>query len=203
MSERDTSEDRAALTTVAAGGRAGEKALEQLYRTHRPRLLAFLRARGLAMHEAEDAVQQVFVKVVQNAHSFRGESAVSSWLFQIARNEMVNLFRATKREVLIDEDGWDAIENDESRANPVCSAMADPKLALQKCFDQAYASFHKAHPEAGELIRQTLENEDWDGRDMALYLGRTYNAAREYFSQCKKKLAKYMEPCRHLLGEQA
>lgn len=196
---KNEDEDYVILQQVAARGKAGEKALEQLYRAHRRKMLGVLCNKGLSLAEAEDVVQQVFLQVAKKSHTFRAESAVSSWLFQIAHNEMVNLFRAKKSEMTLDEQGWEVI-NETVPAEFVCPLLPDPQKALQECFAKAYAAFEKAHPAAADLIYRTLQNEDWDSNDIAQYLGRTAGAAREYLSQCKKKLKKFMEPCRHLLG---
>lgn len=201
MSDKPISDDHEALLRIAAGGSARNKALEQLYRQHRPKLLAFLRKKGLSIEEAEDVVQHVFVQVVKNAAQFRGDCSVSSWMHRIAHNAMVDLFRGTHKEMLVTEETWEELSNT-TPAEVVCPITADPKRALQECFEKAYAEFRKAHPAAADLIFKSLENEDWDGHDMAAYLGRTAGAAREYFSQCKKKLKQFMEPCRHLLGAQ-
>lgn len=198
MSETPLSDDHAALQQIAAGGRAGERALEQLYRAYRPKMLGFLRKRRLDLSEAEDVVQQVFLVVAKKAHTFRGEAAVSSWLLRLAHNEMVNVFRAKGEEVHVDEEGWGGITNT-TPADVVCPLLPDPRRALQECFDKAYMAFAKAHPVAADLIYRTLQNEHWNTNDIAQYLGRTAGAAREYLSQCRKKLKPFVEPCRHLL----
>jgi RNA polymerase sigma-70 factor, ECF subfamily len=200
MNQEDLSEDYAALKQVAAGGPAGEKGLEQLYRTYRPRLLAFVRGMGLDLASAEDVVQNVFLQVVKKADTFRGESAVSSWLFGMARNTAIDVFRKSSKEDHPDDMGWDKI-HDTKPAAVSCLMHPDPRKALQNCFDQAYKAFRKAHPAAAELIYQTLEN-DWDTKAMASFLGRTAGAAREYLSQCKKKLKQFVEPCKELLEVQ-
>lgn len=202
MSDKTISDDQLALQRIAAGGKAGERALEQLYRTYRPKMLGFLRTRRLDLSEAEDVIQQVFLVVAKKAHTFRGDCAVSSWLFRIARNEMINLFRVKGDEINLDDDGWEGVNNTEP-VGFVCPYLPDPQKALQECFDKAYMAFERAHPVAADLIYRTLQNEDWDTHDIAHYLGRNYGAAREFLSQCKKKLKQFMEPCRHLLEVQS
>jgi RNA polymerase sigma-70 factor (ECF subfamily) len=49
--------------------------------------------------DAEDMVNQVFVKVQQNLHGFKGESRIYSWMYRIAVNECIQLFRKRKFEV--------------------------------------------------------------------------------------------------------
>jgi len=49
------------------------------------------------MHDAEDIAQDVFVEVIRNAASFRGDAKVSTWLHRIAVNRSLNHIRSSKR----------------------------------------------------------------------------------------------------------
>jgi len=50
-------------------------------------MYSFIR-RMLVVHEdAEDVMQEVFIKVYFNLNKFRGESALKTWIFKIAANE--------------------------------------------------------------------------------------------------------------------
>jgi RNA polymerase sigma-70 factor, ECF subfamily len=46
--------------------------------------------------EAEDAAQDVFVRVLAKFHTFRGESAFSSWLYRLTVNSVLMRFRKNK-----------------------------------------------------------------------------------------------------------
>jgi RNA polymerase sigma-70 factor, ECF subfamily len=48
--------------------------------------------------EAEDAAQDVFVRVLFKLHTFRGESALSSWLYRLTTNLVLMRFRKNTRE---------------------------------------------------------------------------------------------------------
>ena len=50
--------------------------------------------------DAEDIVQQVFVKAFINIRSFDTDKKFSSWLYRIAHNEFINAIRKKKREPL-------------------------------------------------------------------------------------------------------
>jgi hypothetical protein len=58
----------------------------ELYQTHGRRVfnLAYRMTGNRAT--AEDVLQEVFVRVMEHANSFRGESSIYSWIFAIARN---------------------------------------------------------------------------------------------------------------------
>lgn len=49
-------------------------------------------------HEwTNDCLQNVFIKVFENLESFKGESAIYSWLFRIAHNETLNFLAKENR----------------------------------------------------------------------------------------------------------
>lgn len=50
--------------------------------------------------QAEDIVQEAFIKAYKNLHSFRGDAAFSTWLMRIVVNESIKVIRKnkTKRE---------------------------------------------------------------------------------------------------------
>jgi RNA polymerase sigma-70 factor, ECF subfamily len=45
----------------------------------------------------DDILQEVFIKVHQNLHLLRDEERVAGWVFQIARNTVLNYFRTQKK----------------------------------------------------------------------------------------------------------
>ncbi|MBN2270051.1 MAG: sigma-70 family RNA polymerase sigma factor, partial [Sedimentisphaerales bacterium] len=49
-------------------------------------LLRFLRRRTNNLHDAEDLVQDTFVRAYANIHGYRSTYKFSTWLFTIARN---------------------------------------------------------------------------------------------------------------------
>ena len=58
----------------------------------------FNRAKGLLKNEesAWEAVQEVFLKVLQSGSGFRGESSPWTWLYRITTNHCLNLIRSQK-----------------------------------------------------------------------------------------------------------
>ena len=193
------SQDAIWLSLVAQGGRVGEKGLEQLYRKYRRPLIAFLCRQGASSQHAEDVVQEVFIKLQRAAASFKGNSSVSSWLHGIARNLFIDQMRASNKEFGLDEDGWRLVETT-VQASVACPLNPDPQKAVQECFDRAYATFAKAHPTAADVVYSTMQH-GWSTKELSEFLQRTESAAREYLSQCRKKLRAFVEPCRELLED--
>src|SRR5207237_2017086 len=70
-------------------------AFAELVERHRVPALRF--AYGIAGDEAEDAVQEGFVKAFRNLGGFRTDAAFKPWLFTIIANEARNRRRAMSR----------------------------------------------------------------------------------------------------------
>jgi RNA polymerase sigma-70 factor, ECF subfamily len=79
-------------------------AFEWLYKVHCRRVYALcLRMLGNAS-EAEDLTQEAFLQLFRKIHTFRGESAFSTWLHRIAVNlVLMRLRRKAPREVSLDD----------------------------------------------------------------------------------------------------
>ena len=58
--------------------------------------------------DADDIVQNVFVKAWSNLHNFRGDAKLSTWLFKIAVNESINFINKEKQRRHINEDSDDS-----------------------------------------------------------------------------------------------
>lgn len=60
-------------------------------------LLRFVKTLSkLSQEDAEDVVQQVFIKAYTHLNDFDPKVKLSSWLFRIARNEVISLWRYRK-----------------------------------------------------------------------------------------------------------
>ena len=87
MNEKEQMETQT-LVRLAAEGDKG--ALEQLL-TGLQYLVFNLSLRMLGtIHDAEDASQEILIRVMTNLASFRGESAFTTWVFRIAVNHLKN-----------------------------------------------------------------------------------------------------------------
>jgi RNA polymerase sigma-70 factor, ECF subfamily len=109
--------DLALIERIAAGD---QDAMRRLYERYRPRLQYFLwnRLRG---DEAlvEDALQEIFLKIWRFASSFRGQSSVTTWLFQIAYHQLLDARR---------KHGKDSPERVEQPAQEEMIAQGDVSL---------------------------------------------------------------------------
>ena len=87
-----TQTSEAELAQRAAGGEVA--AYESLYRAHVGRVHALCLRMSRDRGEAEELVQDVFVRVWERLGSFRGESAFATWLHRVAVNAALLEFLA-------------------------------------------------------------------------------------------------------------
>jgi len=73
--------------------RGDQAALAELIRRHQGRLYQVAYRLLQDPLEAEDALQEVFLKVYDNAHRFEPQATVSAWLHRITANHCLNLLR--------------------------------------------------------------------------------------------------------------
>lgn len=85
------------LALAAAAGRGDTAAFEALVRAHSDPVYAHaLRFFG-EPQAAEDAVQEVFIKVYRSVQTFDGQSAFSTWLYRVTRNVCLDMLRSGHR----------------------------------------------------------------------------------------------------------
>src|SRR6187401_2411573 len=66
---------------------------EQTFLKERGRLLSFIRNRVSSVEEAEDILQDVFYQFVAGFESIESLDRVTSWLFSVARNKIIDRYR--------------------------------------------------------------------------------------------------------------
>jgi RNA polymerase sigma-70 factor, ECF subfamily len=125
-----------------------EAAFEIIYRQHSGRVLALCLRMLRDPIEAEDLVQEVFLQLFRKIHTFRGESAFSTWLHRIAVNLV--LMRLRKKSAptvsidataeLDDETGSRAI--DIGAPDLLLEGSID-RMSLKRCIERLPAGYRK------------------------------------------------------------
>lgn len=69
------------------------QAKEQTFLREKDRLLRFIRNRVSTLEEAEDILQDVFFQFVAGYETIESLDRVTSWLFSVARNKIIDRYR--------------------------------------------------------------------------------------------------------------
>lgn len=73
-----------------------DRLISQALERDRPRLRSFIRKHVADTGEAEDILQDVFYELLEAYRLMKPVEHVTAWLFRVARNRMVDLFRRNK-----------------------------------------------------------------------------------------------------------
>lgn len=84
-----------------------QKAFEELVHSYSERLYWHIRHLVQNHDDADDLVQEVFVKVWTSLPSFRGDSQIFTWLWRIATNEAINFLRKQKIRAMVTFDDFE------------------------------------------------------------------------------------------------
>ena len=194
--------DEETLKELAAGGSRQAAALRRLYLGKGKAFGRFFVGKGLDRAEADDVLQETFLKVLKQAQNYRGEGTANAWMWQIARNALVDHYRNKPTEEGMDEEGWRKAEEVDPRnpAAPIPLSTTDgldPSRQAEVCVQKGLALFAKEDPERAYAIELLVEGVD--GNEIAERIGRSYTATRQYLTQCRKALAPFIKHCLLLL----
>ena len=123
-----------------------ERGIEQLLERYESRIFSYLFRMTANRHDAEEAVQETFVKVIRSLKRYREEGHFRSWIFRIAHREGLRTIRSGKRVTLIaPEDIIDPTEMPDPAMGP------DEEMVNREQQDQIVAAIDQL-PEAEKQV---------------------------------------------------
>ena len=171
---------------LAAGCRSGDlRAYERLYTMHGARMKNLARNVLGNPVDAEDAVQETFLKVQRSIASFRGQSSFVTWTYRILINTCYDARRSRLRKKEIANDDSAEARRPEPRA-----PGAHPSLRM--ALERALAKLTRHQRDVFLLY----EVEGFRHSEIAGMLEMTETASKNTLFQAKKNLRLMLEPPR-------
>ncbi len=118
-------EDETSLVRRAAAGEA--EAVRQIIKAHNQRLYRLVRAVIRSNADAEDVLQEAYLRAFASIGSFEGGSSLATWLSRIALNAALMRLRAQKR---LKRAAVTVPAEAEIIPFPLASSTADPERAM-------------------------------------------------------------------------
>lgn len=129
-----------AVPAIPSGREMDEHAFQNLAEVYR-REIQFHCYRMLgSVHDAEDLVQETFVRALRGRHQFEGRTSLRSWLYRIATNACLNALsrRAIRPRILPDASDHDSEGNVQAEVNnEILWLQPYPDAALDEIADTA------------------------------------------------------------------
>lgn len=97
-----------------------EDTFQKIYEKYHHDLFQFLFYMVKNREQAEDLVQEVYIRVLKSYDKFEGRSSEKTWLFSIARHVAIDWFRKQKkiRHRLLEKFDWDKQQIEDNQPMP-------------------------------------------------------------------------------------
>ena len=83
-----------------------EKAFKTLVQEYKERLYWHIRKIVLDHEDANDVIQNTFIKIHLNIDKFKGESSLYTWMYRIATNESINFINSKSSKMGLQNQEW-------------------------------------------------------------------------------------------------
>ncbi len=138
-----------------------------------------IRKMVMSHDDANDLVQNVFLKAWNNLHNFRGDARLSTWLFKIAINESINFVNKEKQRLQLTEDADDSFLLNNIEADSFFDGDE-----LQKELLQAISKL----PEKQKLVFNMRYFDEMKYEEMSEILGTSVGALKASYHHAVKKV---------------
>jgi RNA polymerase sigma-70 factor (ECF subfamily) len=156
-------------------------AFEVLYRRHAGRVLAVCLRLTADRSRAEEAVQDVFVRVWERLGTFRGESAFGSWLHRLAINTVLHTMRSDRRRTARVAPADDFQLDDVAAVAPHVAERIDLETAIARL------------PEQVRTVVVLHDIEGFTHEEIAAMTGVAAGTVRSQLSRARRVLLQWLE----------
>ncbi|MBC5993645.1 RNA polymerase sigma factor SigZ [Pontibacter cellulosilyticus] len=173
-------------TTPNNAGRAADdscSAVAPVFLAYEAQLKGFVQKRILDKDEANDILQQLYLKVYKNCEQLQEVKNTKAWLYQITRNAVYDFFRENSRRQSIADLELAEGELPEDTRHDV-EALVEPLINLLPA-------------EYAEALRLS-ELEEISQKEIAERLGISYSGAKSRVQRGREKLKALFLECCHL-----
>jgi len=165
-----------------------EKKKQQAFRVlvgkYKERLYWHIRKIVMNHEDADDILQEVFIKVWKNIPSFRADSGLYTWLYRIATNESLSFLSQKKRKLLGNSEEINDYLIENLKSDPYFSGD-EIQLKLQKAIAQL--------PEKQRLVFNMRYFDEVKYKDMEKIFGTSEGALKASFHHAMKKIEAFLK----------
>lgn len=155
---------------------------DTVYQDFDNRLRKFIHGRVADNEMAEDILQDVYIKIHDNIGQVRDADRLTSWVYQITRNTIIDQYRRTRPEVELE----DVLVAPQASEPDIFTELADSVRTMLNCLPPS--------------SRQALELADLRGmkqEEVASQLGLSISGAKSRVQRARQKLKQAFLDCCH------
>ena len=176
-------QDEAKLLTQLKLDNSKELAFKTLVKRYKERLYWHIRKIVITHDDADDVLQNTFIKIFRNIDKFKGDSKLYTWMYRIATNESITFLNSKARR--------NQVSNETLNENTLNSLVADVyfegdkiQLKLQKAIAQL--------PRIQQLVFNMRYFDNIKYKDMSEILETSEGALKASYHIAVKKIKTYL-----------
>ncbi len=160
-----------------------QKAFRELVSTYKERLYWHIRRMVTHHEDADDVLQNTFIKVFRSIDKFKGDSKLYSWMYRIATNEAITFINQRAKKA--------GISSEEIQNQLVNNLQADVYFEgdeIQLQLQKAIATL----PQKQQLVFNMKYFEDITYNDMSEVLDTSVGALKASYHHAVKKIEQFL-----------
>lgn len=161
-----------------------ELAFQSLVKLYQERLYWHIRKIVIDHNDADDVLQNTFIKVWRSIDKFREESTIYTWLYRIATNESITFFNSNKRRSLVPMNDTSEFLMNNLTSDPYFEGD-EIQLRLQEAILKL--------PEKQRIVFNMKYYDEMKYEDMSQVLDTSVGALKASFHHAAKKIEEYLK----------
>ncbi len=160
------------------------KAFEILVDSYQKRLYWHIRRIVISHDDADDVLQETFIKIFRSIENFRSESSLFSWIYRIATNQALDFLkkRASERNCSIEDLQYD-------RSSHLEADVYFEGDEIQRKFQKAIATL----PEKQQLVFNMKYFQEMKYEEISEILDTSVGALKASYHHAVQKIKNYLE----------
>lgn len=157
---------------------------DKIWQEFSNQLFNFILKRVNSRQDAEDILQEAFVKIYKNEHTLVSKKALKAWLYTIVKNTIIDFYR--KKGIPTDtfEDVFDLSEEEKK----------DEDNEINKCISPIISSL----PEKYRQAIETVEIKGTSQKELSKKLNISHSGAKSRVQRGRKMVKEMLEKCCYL-----
>lgn len=156
-----------------------ETAFNKLLSDYKEKLYWHVRKIVIDHNDADDVLQNTFLKVFENINKFKGNSSVYTWMFRIATNESLNYINKKAKKLGVSNDELIAKKGEKLESDPYFEGD-EMELKLQKAISRL--------PEKQRIVFNMRYFEEMKYKKISEILGTSEGGLKASYHHAVKKI---------------
>ena len=172
------------ILTLLQNPSSYEQGFKLLVQTYQERLYWQVRRMVTHHEDANDVLQNIFIKIYKSVHNFKGDAKLFTWLYRIAANESITFLNKRKKQYFISADADTASFENSLQADQYFDGNA-AQIKLKYAIAQL--------PPKQQLVFNFRYYENLSYEDMSDILDTSIGALKSSYFHATKKVEAYLK----------